>query len=37
MNVYNQRGLWANEALNGKLKELLQPHIKVRQKKVTNH
>ena len=34
MNVYNQRGLWANEALNGKLKELLPPHIKVRQKKL---
>ncbi len=33
-SVYNQKGLWAKEAIETKLKDLLPPHIKVRRKKI---
>jgi hypothetical protein len=33
-SVYEKKGLWAKEALQGKLKELLPPHIKIRNKKL---
>ena len=33
-SVYNQKGLWAKEAIETKLKDLLPPHIKVRSKKL---
>ena len=33
-SVYEKKGLWAKEALQGKLKELLPSHIKIRSKKL---
>ncbi len=33
-DVHSQRGLWAKEAIEDKLKDLLPPHIKVRSKKL---
>jgi len=33
-NVYNQKGLWAKEAIENELKNLLPPHIKIRSKKL---
>ena len=34
VNVYNHKGLWAKEAIEGELKDLLPPHIRVRSKKL---
>ena len=33
-SVYEKKGLWVKEALQGKLKELLPSHIKIRSKKL---